>query len=94
MFCSKKKDLLSLSELGHFLKGSSAALGVAKVQATCTSIQNYGKRSDDRSPTMLSESEALNRIKPLLKRVREEFEEASDWLIKYYEKQGISGPAE
>ena len=46
IICSKEKDLPKLSELGHFLKGSSAALGLTKVQKYCEQIQNYGKRKD------------------------------------------------
>lgn len=42
----EKKNLKKLSELGHFLKGSSAALGVWRVQATCESLQHYGLLKD------------------------------------------------
>ncbi|GAA98744.1 uncharacterized protein L969DRAFT_92139 [Mixia osmundae IAM 14324] len=35
--------LKTLSELGHFLKGSSASLGLLKVTKTCEAVQNVGK---------------------------------------------------
>ncbi|KAJ1720993.1 Phosphorelay intermediate protein [Coemansia erecta] len=37
------KDLTKLSTLGHFLKGSSATIGVKKVQECCKRIQYLGK---------------------------------------------------
>ncbi len=37
-------DLPKLSDLGHFLKGSSAALGFVKVKDHCQVIQQYGKK--------------------------------------------------
>jgi len=40
----KQKDLPTLSAKGHFLKGSSAALGIEKVKQACEQIQNYGAK--------------------------------------------------
>jgi len=42
-----RKDLKELSSLGHFLKGSSAALGVTRVSLACQKIETYGKLRDD-----------------------------------------------
>lgn len=39
--------LTKLSSLGHYLKGSAAALGLQKVQDECERMQNYGKRESD-----------------------------------------------
>jgi len=41
------KDLQSLSDKGHFLKGSSATLGFTKVKDECEKIQNWGKKKDE-----------------------------------------------
>lgn len=38
--------LEKLSALGHYLKGSAAALGLRKVQYQCERIQNYGKMNN------------------------------------------------
>jgi len=38
----QKKDLPKLSSLGHFLKGSSATLGLIKLKDSCERIQNLG----------------------------------------------------
>ena len=87
--CSGEKNTTSLSELGHFLKGSSAALGVAQVQATCEEIQNLGKLWDNDKQGAISETEALEEIKPRLVRVKKEYETAEKWLKNFYKEAGI-----
>lgn len=62
------KDLKTISDLGHFLKGSSAALGVKQVSLTCEKIQNMAKGA----PT----DKAVEEVTSLLKRVKEEYSEA------------------
>jgi len=81
-----KKDLAKLSSLGHFLKGSSAALGVAKVQASCEQIQHYGQLRDEDTGTDLTDKAALQKIGPLLTRVKAEYAVAETWLRKWYEE--------
>ena len=81
-----------MSNLGHFLKGSSAALGVAKVQAICERIQHYGKLWDEAAGVALTEEVALKKIEPLLKRGKDDFAEARKWLESWYKKKGITGP--
>ncbi|KAH8079813.1 histidine-phosphotransfer domain HPT domain-containing protein [Cristinia sonorae] len=83
----KAQDLEKLSQLGHFLKGSSAALGVAKVQATCEIIQHLGKMREDERP--ISQTDALNKLRPLLARVKKEYAVAESWLRNFYEEQGL-----
>jgi len=78
------KDLKKLSELGHFLKGSSAALGVTKVQHSCERIQHYGDLRDEETKKDLSADEALTIIKSTLKSVQSEYDEAEKWLKAYY----------
>ncbi|KAG1743295.1 histidine-phosphotransfer domain, HPT domain-containing protein [Suillus paluster] len=67
------KDLKQISQLGHFLKGSSAALGVRRVSATCEKIQNMSKGT----PT----DKTLEEVTSLLKRVKEEYGAAKRWLL-------------
>ncbi|KAI5453211.1 Phosphorelay intermediate protein [Naganishia albida] len=83
----EKKDLPKLSSLGHFLKGSSAALGVSKVKDSCEKMQHYGNKRDEETGTNLSEEEALQRIKDLLRDVEEDYEEAAEWLKRYYREK-------
>ncbi|GAA5809140.1 hypothetical protein MFLAVUS_002544 [Mucor flavus] len=83
----EKKDLLELSRLGHFLKGSSAAIGLKRVKATCEKIQNVGNRQDEEGTTEIDEEEALKRITPLLPQVKTEYSEAEEYLKNFYEVQ-------
>ena len=39
----KSKSLAEMSNLGHFLKGSSATLGFITIKDHCQVIQQYGK---------------------------------------------------
>jgi osomolarity two-component system phosphorelay intermediate protein YPD1 len=77
-----QKDLSELSSLGHFLKGSSAALGVSKVQLSCEHIQHYGHLKE--GIATLKEAEAIVKITKSLARAREEYEEAKKWLELFY----------
>jgi HPt (histidine-containing phosphotransfer) domain-containing protein len=79
--------LENLSSLGHFLKGSSAALGVQKVQVSCEKIQHYGKLRDEDAGVDLTHREALEKIERLLGEVKEEYEAAEDWLRNWYKDE-------
>jgi HPt (histidine-containing phosphotransfer) domain-containing protein len=85
---STAKDLAKLSSLGHFLKGSSAALGVSKVQASCEQVQHYGDLRDEDAGRDLSPPEALAKIDVTLKRVKVEYAAAEKWLKEYYKGLG------
>jgi len=82
-----KKDLKELSSLGHFLKGSSAALGVAKVESSCQKIEHYGKLRDEKENRDLTKDDALSRIGALLGTVGNECTIAEDWLDKWYQDE-------
>lgn len=76
---SSKKDLDALSRKGHFLKGSSAALGLQRVQHLCEALQHFGKRRDARGEgPEVSEEEALARCRALLGRLKKNQKEAKD----------------
>ncbi|KAF7968350.1 hypothetical protein HWV62_30907 [Athelia sp. TMB] len=78
------KDLVQLSTLGHFLKGSSAALGVSKVQASCEKIQHYGQLRDEEEDKDLSKDDALGKIEPLLGVVKKEYNTAEKWMKAWF----------
>ncbi|KAI8820472.1 histidine phosphotransferase [Fimicolochytrium jonesii] len=84
----KEKDLPALSRLGHFLKGSSAALGLTKVKASCEKMQHYGNMKDEHGSGSITEEDALKRITALLKQTKTEYKEAEDYLKKFYETDG------
>lgn len=79
-----QKNLPELSALGHFLKGSSAALGVFKVQSSCEDIQHYGQLRED--STIISEADAIGKIMKSLASAREEYAGAKVRLELFYEK--------
>ncbi|KAI8089654.1 signal transduction histidine kinase [Halteromyces radiatus] len=82
-----KENLRELSRLGHFLKGSSAAIGLKKVKATCEKIQNIGNCKDETGSSELNEGDALVQISPLLPQVKAEYSEAEEYLKNFYEVQ-------
>ncbi|KAL7948233.1 putative histidine phosphotransferase HPT1p [Trichoderma barbatum] len=80
------KDLEKLSELGHFLKGSSATLGLIKVRDGCEKIQRYGKQENlDGSPEP-DTSVCLARVKEALTAVKSDYSEVEVGLKKFYDK--------
>lgn len=44
------QDLKKLNELGHFLKGSSASLGLQRIAWVCERIQDISQKSEDSFP--------------------------------------------
>lgn len=75
---------MKLSSLGHFLKGSSATLGLVKIRDGCENIQQYGKNENvDGSPELDSEL-CLKRIKEALKEVKTDYRDVESKLRKYY----------
>jgi osomolarity two-component system phosphorelay intermediate protein YPD1 len=77
-----QKKLPELSSLGHFLKGSSAALGVFKVQSSCEDIQHYGHLRE--GVAIISEAEAIVKIAKSLTCAREEYAGAKVRLELFY----------
>ncbi|ESK89237.1 putative histidine phosphotransferase [Moniliophthora roreri MCA 2997] len=81
------KNLEKLSSLGHFLKGSSATLGVSAVQSSCEKIQHYGKKQDDKG-NPLADDVALAKISNLMKQVKMDYQVAEEWLTRWYKGKG------
>ncbi|KAK9460928.1 signal transduction histidine kinase [Lipomyces oligophaga] len=82
------KDLKELSSLGHFLKGSSAALGLTLVKDTCEKIQHLGAGKDAAGDNDISDPTlALSQISPLLITVRHDYAESEKALRKFYDSQ-------
>ncbi|PVH89344.1 histidine-phosphotransfer domain, HPT domain-containing protein [Cadophora sp. DSE1049] len=81
----EEKDLATLSSLGHFLKGSSATLGLTKVKDSCEKIQHYGQKKDDEgTEDEPDEDKCLERIKDTLVTVKDEYAEVEKVLKKFY----------
>lgn len=88
------ENLAELSRLGHFLKGSSAALGISQVQTGCEAMQHYGQLKHGSSGAKLDRKEALSLITPLLAKIKEGHAEADKWLRDFYGVEAWSAPEE
>jgi hypothetical protein len=86
--CRKDEDLTKLSSLGHFLKGSSAALGIIKVQDACEKIQHYGNKRDEESGEDLSPEGALKLISEQFLICIKEYRLGKGYLQALYEDDG------
>jgi len=81
----QKKDLAHLSQLGHFLKGSSATIGLIKVRDSCEKIQNYGSMKDETGNHSEPEEEVcLSLLDSEISTAKEEYEEVEQLLRQFY----------
>ncbi|KAF2730496.1 hpt domain-containing protein [Polyplosphaeria fusca] len=78
------KDLKTLSELGHFLKGSSATLGLTKVKDECEKIQHYGQKKDATGTKDLSSDDALSSLQTAIDQAKKEFKDVEKVLKRFY----------
>lgn len=81
------QDLTELSTLGHFLKGSSAAVGVIKVRDSCEHMQHYGKCHGEDGVSDLSQEEALKKLTVTLRDVKVQYKEAAKALKAFYDEE-------
>lgn len=80
-----EKKLSELSSLGHFLKGSSATLGLNKVKEACEKIQHYGAGKDETGTVAEpDESASLKNIETTLKEAKQDYSEVETFLRKFY----------
>jgi len=83
----EEKDLRQLSELGHYLKGSSATLGFTKVKDECEKIQHWGARKDETGSTPETDDKKnLKLINESLTKIRKNVEEVNDLMVRYYKQ--------
>jgi len=83
--CLAKRDLAQLSALGHFLKGSSATLGLTKVKDSCEKIQHFGEKKDETgTKDGLDDEVYLKRLETTIEQAKQEFGEVEKVLKKFY----------
>ncbi|KAJ4326658.1 Phosphorelay intermediate protein [Fusarium piperis] len=80
-----KEDLEKLSALGHFLKGSSATLGLVKVRDGCEKIQRYGKHENVDGTPEPDDQVCLQSIKDAFDAVKTDYADVEKALRLYYE---------
>lgn len=79
------RDLDQLSALGHFLKGSSAALGFSWIQNSCEKIQHFGAHKDETGVNEVNDDDlCLERIRHTLDLVNVEFKTTKEILQNYF----------
>jgi len=89
-FVRKDRNLDELSKLGHFLKGSSAAIGLTKVKASCEKMQHFGNMKDETGSNVISKDDAVTKISTLLEKVKDEYKEAETYLKNFYTERDNS----
>ncbi|KAI4169358.1 MAG: hypothetical protein LQ343_005751 [Gyalolechia ehrenbergii] len=83
--CLENRDLASLSSLGHFLKGSSATLGLTKVKDSCEKIQHYGANKDEMGTNDVPDNNlCLERIGKTMVPLKRDYSEAESILKRFY----------
>ena len=83
--CSSDKDLPTLSSLGHFLKGSSATLGLTRVKDSCEKIQHFGLGKDESGSVDEPDADvSLKKLKVTIKQAKEEFAGVKVILEQFY----------
>ncbi|KAF2209744.1 hypothetical protein CERZMDRAFT_29637, partial [Cercospora zeae-maydis SCOH1-5] len=81
----EKKDLNNLSALGHFLKGSSATLGLTKVKDSCEKIQHFGARKDETGNFDEPDDEkSLKNCSKYVEQAERDFKDAERVLRRFY----------
>ncbi|KAI5457314.1 putative histidine phosphotransferase HPT1p [Mariannaea sp. PMI_226] len=80
----KDKELKTLSDLGHFLKGSSATLGLTKIRDECEKIQRYGKNENLNGTPEPDDERCLECIGEALKSVKSDFIVVEAAFKKFY----------
>lgn len=90
----EEKNLDKISSLGHYLKGSAAALGLEKISSQCERIQNYGHKTnfDNFQPTALDPKHASTQddeywttlIEDAVENARHDFNESRIALNEYF----------
>jgi len=87
----EKKDLAQLSALGHFLKGSSATLGLTKVKDSCEKIQHFGARKDETGTKDEDDDEkSLKNCETTIEQAKVEFKDAEAALKRFYKDDGTT----
>ncbi|KAM3418276.1 hypothetical protein BST61_g4277 [Cercospora zeina] len=79
------QKLQDLSNLGHFLKGSSATLGLTKVKDSCEKIQHFGARKDETGNVdEPDDAKSLKNCAKFVNQAEREFKDAERVLRRFY----------
>lgn len=79
------RNLEELSSLGHFLKGSSATLGLIRVRDGCEKIQRFGKLENEDGSSEPNTELQLQRITLALSTIKTDYKDVEATLRRFYE---------
>lgn len=79
-----QKKMEDLSRRGHFLKGSSATLGIKKIRLDCEKIQHYASYKDLDGTRALTSPEAESMLETVLSELKDHWAEARRHLQYLY----------
>ncbi|POR37442.1 Multistep phosphorelay regulator 1 [Tolypocladium paradoxum] len=80
----QQRDLNGLASLGHYLKGSSAAVGLIKVRDGCGKIERFGKKQNENGLAEPDPEVCLKRIEEVLRTTKTDYHNAARVLKRYY----------
>ncbi|TPX31330.1 hypothetical protein SeMB42_g07774 [Synchytrium endobioticum] len=66
-------DHENISRLGHFLKGSSAQIGLSRLRDTCEKIQNVGRLHKEDGNGLIKASDAIASLETLISLAKQEY---------------------
>ncbi|CCE80305.1 Piso0_003418 [Millerozyma farinosa CBS 7064] len=78
----KNKNFDKVSSLGHYLKGSAAALGLEKISSQCERIQNYGRKNNFDNFEFKEKKEFENEDDKWEELIHDALDKARDWFVK------------
>lgn len=78
------KNLEELSQLGHFLKGSSSTLGFNKIRDSCQIIQQYGHKLNVDGSAEPDEKVCLTKIEAAIKSVKVDTEDLEKLMKRFF----------
>ena len=73
-----------LSKLGHYLKGSSATLGLVHIRDSCEKIQHWGAGYDETGSNSEDPEKCLTFISKEVRKLRAEYGIVRKALTEYY----------
>lgn len=91
----QSQNLEKLSSLGHYLKGSAAALGLTTISEQCERIQNYGHKIDFDSDDKTEEKDILKElnsywislIEDAMEKAKDGFQKSKAALSDYFDDE-------
>lgn len=87
----KEGNLEKISSLGHYLKGSAAALGLTKIAEQCERIQNYGHKDNFDDFEVDEQKDGNDKwlafIKDALQKARVDFDASRKALNQYFDDE-------